>query len=77
MRTTGKLTEDSGGAASFQCLSYGNEFGLTGEPEAIALTRDQIHILKCVSEDDDDVLEKMQTSLSPRYTFIPSRYHVC
>ncbi|XP_065057396.1 uncharacterized protein LOC135685388 [Rhopilema esculentum] len=67
----GKLTEDSGGAASFQCLSYGNEFGLTGEPEAIALTRDQIHILKSVSEDDDDVLEKMQMSLSPRLQGMP------
>ena len=70
----GKLTEDSDGAVAFQCLDYGSYFGIAGEPNPVALTRDQLHILPHSSDDDDDEeLEDLHNSKSERY--VQSRYY--
>ena len=63
----GKVVKDTDGAAAFQFLGYGTEFGVSGTPASIALTRDPIHTLKIVSEDDDAILEELHNSKSERY----------
>ena len=65
--TVGKVTKDTDGAAAFQFLGYGTEFGVSGTPASIALTRDPIHTLKIASEDDDGILEELHNSKSERY----------